>query len=144
VGRRQFVCSNKSLAKSVRRAWHNFCCDFAATSERLYECQRIFNDIYSRQRLFSSYSLPGYFVGPRQARFRSEGRKAIVVTLNNIKRARQREKSPLLALIATLLLIGVSGCEFIGDVFQAGVGVGVVLVLGVIALIVWMIARPKT
>ena len=64
--------------------------------------------------------------------------------LNETKEARQHAKSPLLAFIATFLLIGVSGCEFIGDVFQAGVGVGVVLVIGVIALIVWMIARPKT
>ena len=81
---------------------------------------------------------------PRQARFGSEGRKAIVVMLNETKEAGQHAKSPLLAFIATFLLIAVSGCEFIGDVFQAGVGVGVVLVLGVIALIVWMIARPKT
>jgi len=67
-----------------------------------------------------------------------------VVTLTKTKRVKQREKSPLLAVITTFLFIGVSGCEFIGDVFQAGVWVGVLLVAGVIALVVWMIARPKT
>jgi hypothetical protein len=74
----------------------------------------------------------------------SDGREALVVTLNKTMRVKQREKSALLAFLTTLLLMAVSGCEFIGDVFQAGVWVGVLLVVGVIALVVWMIARPKT
>jgi len=49
----------------------------------------------------------------------------------------------LLLLIAVFSTIGLSGCEIIGDIFQAGVWVGVLLVLGVLALIVWVISRAK-
>jgi hypothetical protein len=48
-----------------------------------------------------------------------------------------------LLLIAVFSTIGLSGCEIIGDIFQAGVWVGVLLVLGVLALIVWVISRAK-
>jgi len=48
-----------------------------------------------------------------------------------------------LLLIAVFWIIGLSGCEIIGDIFQAGVWVGVLLVLGVLALIVWVISRAK-
>jgi hypothetical protein len=44
----------------------------------------------------------------------------------------------LLAVVSIL-----SGCEIIGDIFQAGVWVGVLLVLGVFALIVWIVSRTK-
>jgi hypothetical protein len=44
----------------------------------------------------------------------------------------------LFSLTATVIL-SLSACELIGDVFQAGVWVGVILVIGVIALIVWMV-----
>jgi uncharacterized membrane protein YkvI len=38
----------------------------------------------------------------------------------------------LIAFVASLFL---SGCELIGDIFQAGVWVGVILVLAIIVLI---------
>jgi len=47
----------------------------------------------------------------------------------------------------SLLIVGLlvlTGCEFIGDVFEAGVWVGVLLVLGIIALIVWLIFGRKS
>ncbi len=34
-----------------------------------------------------------------------------------------------------------AGCEIVGDIFKAGVWVGALLVIGVIALIVWLFAR---
>jgi hypothetical protein len=37
--------------------------------------------------------------------------------------------------------IALSGCEIIGDIFKAGVWVGVLLVLAVIGIIVWVIAK---
>lgn len=43
----------------------------------------------------------------------------------------------------TLLLSTLTGCEVIGDIFQAGVGVGVFLVIAVIVLIVWIISRVR-
>ena len=52
-------------------------------------------------------------------------------------------KSWFLLLITALPVLGLSGCEMIGDIFKAGVWVGVLLVVGVIALIVWLISRSK-
>jgi hypothetical protein len=40
-------------------------------------------------------------------------------------------------LIGTLL----TGCEVIGDIFQAGVGVGVILVVAVVVILIWVISR---
>jgi hypothetical protein len=39
--------------------------------------------------------------------------------------------------------MALAGCEVIGDIFQAGVWVGVVLVLLVIGIIVWLVTRSK-
>jgi hypothetical protein len=47
-------------------------------------------------------------------------------------------------LFAVSSAIVLSGCEIAGDIFQAGVWVGVLLVIGIIVLIVWMISRAKT
>lgn len=47
-------------------------------------------------------------------------------------------------LYAFLLLLTSStliSCELIGDIFQAGMGVGIFLVLAVIVLVVWIISR---
>jgi hypothetical protein len=46
----------------------------------------------------------------------------------------------VLLLLSTMAL---AGCEVIGDIFQAGVWVGVVLVLLVIGIIVWLVTRSK-
>jgi len=40
---------------------------------------------------------------------------------------------------AAMAALSFSACELVGDVFQAGVWVGVILIIGVIALIVWMV-----
>jgi hypothetical protein len=37
--------------------------------------------------------------------------------------------------------LALSGCEIVGDIFKAGVWVGVLLVLGVIGIIIWVIAK---
>jgi hypothetical protein len=44
----------------------------------------------------------------------------------------------LLAFVATLSL---AGCELIGNVFQAGMWFGIVLVVVVIALVGWVVAK---
>lgn len=50
----------------------------------------------------------------------------------------------LLLLIAVVSVVALSGCEIVGDIFQAGVWVGVLLVIGVIALLLWwMFSRAK-
>lgn len=49
-------------------------------------------------------------------------------------------KQPWL-LTAFLLPIALSGCEIVGDIFKAGVWVGVLLVLGFIGIIVWLVSK---
>jgi uncharacterized membrane protein YcjF (UPF0283 family) len=50
--------------------------------------------------------------------------------------------SPFLRLLLIVMLaLGLSGCELIVDIFQAGVWMGVLLVIAVIALIVWGVMR---
>jgi len=45
----------------------------------------------------------------------------------------------LLSFFAPML----SGCEVIGDIFQAGVWVGVILVIAVIGVIVWIVLKTR-
>lgn len=47
-----------------------------------------------------------------------------------------------LSLIPLLMLIlSFSSCELIGDIFEAGVWVGVLLVVGIIALVLFLIRK---
>ena len=46
-----------------------------------------------------------------------------------------------LLVISTMIL---TGCELIGDIFQAGVWVGVILVILVVGLVVWLFSRGRT
>jgi uncharacterized membrane protein YkvI len=51
------------------------------------------------------------------------------------------------AIMFTLLLIStimLAGCELVGDIFEAGVWVGVILVVLVIGLVVWLFSRART
>jgi hypothetical protein len=46
-----------------------------------------------------------------------------------------------------LLLLGtvtLAGCELVGDIFQAGVWVGVIGVFVVIGLIIWFISKARS
>lgn len=43
--------------------------------------------------------------------------------------------------VLVLFLLAFSSCEFIGDVFQAGVSVGMFIVIAVLVLIVVLFAR---
>jgi hypothetical protein len=44
-------------------------------------------------------------------------------------------------LLLLLVLMTVTSCEIIGDIFQAGMGVGIFLVIVVIAVIVLIISK---
>ncbi len=48
----------------------------------------------------------------------------------------------LLALLV-LFTLTLSGCELIGDIFKAGVWVGVILVLVVVAIIGWIVSKSR-
>ena len=39
--------------------------------------------------------------------------------------------------------LALSGCEVIGDIFEAGVWVGVILVLGVVGVIIWIVSKMR-
>ena len=43
-------------------------------------------------------------------------------------------------LIASLTL---TSCDVIGDIFEAGVWSGVILVIAIIALVVWLLSRMR-
>ena len=42
-----------------------------------------------------------------------------------------------------LLALTLSSCEVIGGIFKAGVWVGVLIVVGILALIFWLVSRGK-
>lgn len=42
----------------------------------------------------------------------------------------------LLAMVVTL-----SSCELVGDIFQAGFAVGIIVVVVIVALIIWLVSR---
>jgi hypothetical protein len=54
-------------------------------------------------------------------------------------------RSRSLAQIALLALLGMSaaGCEVVGGIFKAGVGVGAFAVILVVALVVFAVAKMK-
>jgi len=45
-----------------------------------------------------------------------------------------------LLLISTTML---AGCELVGDIFEAGVWMGVILVVVIIGLVVWFFSRGR-
>jgi hypothetical protein len=46
-------------------------------------------------------------------------------------------------LLLFLSALTLSGCEIIGDIFQAGVWTGILLVVLVIGAIIWLFTRSK-
>ena len=57
------------------------------------------------------------------------------------RRPARRVVMPTFYFLLVLFSVSLTSCEFIGDVFQAGVGVGVFLVILVIAIIIWAIVK---
>jgi hypothetical protein len=47
---------------------------------------------------------------------------------------------PLFVILISSI-VSLAGCELAGDIFQAGVWVGALLVVGIIALIIWMFTK---
>jgi hypothetical protein len=46
-------------------------------------------------------------------------------------------------VLLLLSAVTLTGCDLIVDIFQAGVWVGVILVILVIGLIVWMVSKSR-
>lgn len=47
------------------------------------------------------------------------------------------------SLLLLTVLFTVTSCEVVGDIFQAGMGVGIFLVIAVVVLIIWLINKFK-
>lgn len=43
----------------------------------------------------------------------------------------------------SMILLMMSGCQVIGDIFKAGVWVGIIVVVIIIALVLWLIGKAK-
>jgi hypothetical protein len=44
-------------------------------------------------------------------------------------------------IVLLLLSMTVSSCEVIGDIFQAGMAVGIIVVVAIVALLIWLVSR---
>jgi len=44
-------------------------------------------------------------------------------------------------LMVFVILFSFTSCELVGDIFQAGMGVGIFIVIFVIAIIIWIFAK---
>ncbi len=44
-------------------------------------------------------------------------------------------------ILVSLFLLTLSSCQVIGDIFKAGVGVGIFIVVAVIAVVIFIIAK---
>ena len=49
-----------------------------------------------------------------------------------------------IALFLGVMITMLAGCQIVGDIFQAGVWVGILAVVGIIALVFWLFGRRKS
>ena len=49
----------------------------------------------------------------------------------------------LMAGMLGFMSVTLTSCEIIGDIFQAGMAVGVFVVIAVIALIIWLVSKAR-
>lgn len=89
-----------------------------------------------------------YFVIPYVMRLSIEGYKLIrgpVFSLSCEKGEvmKQLTSYQVLAFLAVFALT-FTGCEIVGDIFQAGMWVGVIVVAIVVSLVVWLINKARS
>ncbi|HEV8344173.1 MAG TPA: hypothetical protein VGR30_17605 [Candidatus Binatia bacterium] len=53
------------------------------------------------------------------------------------------KRDPSLSAFLLLSALTLAGCEIIGDIFKAGVWVGVILVIAVIGIIAWIVSKSR-
>ena len=46
-----------------------------------------------------------------------------------------------LCTLLLVLMVGLSSCELVGDIFQAGMTVGIIVVVVIVALLIWLVSR---
>jgi uncharacterized membrane protein YkvI len=73
--------------------------------------------------------------------FAAAGRVELKLTYHTGGLQMDRTLAFTLLVISTVML---AGCELVGDIFEAGVWVGVILVILIVGLVVWLFARGRT
>ena len=53
------------------------------------------------------------------------------------------KKNGLLLALLVLLVTTFSSCQAIADIFKAGVWVGIIIVVVVVAIILWLVGKAK-
>lgn len=66
---------------------------------------------------------------------------SVLESRNNRNQEASMRQSFILSIILVASVLGFAGCELAGDIFKAGVWVGVILVIGIIGLIIWMVSK---
>jgi len=62
------------------------------------------------------------------------------MVFNNLKQNVMHNRIIKLGAFAMLLAM-FTGCELAGDIFKAGMGVGIFVVIAVVVLIIWLISK---
>ena len=52
-------------------------------------------------------------------------------------------KNLLLSFVFTTAVVMLSSCQAIGDIFKAGMWVGVIVVVVIVALVLWLIGKAR-
>ena len=53
------------------------------------------------------------------------------------------KQSWFFSVVLLFSAVALTGCELVADIFKAGVWVGVLLVLGVIAIVIWLASKAN-
>ena len=52
-------------------------------------------------------------------------------------------KNLLIALLLLSVTATLAGCEMVGEVFKAGMWIGVIVVVAVVALVLWLLRKMR-
>ena len=44
-------------------------------------------------------------------------------------------------MLLLVSMVTLSSCELVGDIFQAGMAVGIIVIIAIVALVIWIISR---
>jgi hypothetical protein len=61
-----------------------------------------------------------------------------------LENLRSDDMTWLRLLLLVLIALPLAGCEAIGDIFQAGMAVGVIMIVAVVGLIAFVVARIRS
>ena len=82
-------------------------------------------------------------MGARLARMSGSARRAAKERRQGVPVDREIVMTWLRLLLVMLVAVPLAGCELVGDIFQAGMAVGVIMILAVIGLIAFVVAKIK-